>query len=413
MRTPLPNNPTEIQIINNILGNSGILKNEESQLTEQIKESFFRNLNYTKVTKNFETQSYDVWIYDGDTKDKDVPYKRLLSYPYQTIQFERGDYVHFTYGNTSTTWLIGSLDSQYLYNVNGRIFSCNNILKWVDENENLIEYPCVVRDKANNGRFEFNNNIIIPKSYVYVDVQTNSDTSKVKEDRRFMFNGVPFRTVFVEKFTAGGIITLTIERDQINTATDNVELNIADYYKNQYEISINQANFEQIVGGTGILTTTLTLNDVAINKPIEWVSSNTNIGTINNNGNYQLLNSGSVTFTARMADNIYINDSINVNVISVSSGVKENKIEPQILEIKQNTVVDYTVFSYLDNIAQSDVFSIMSSGVNSSKYVLTITDGNHFSVKSLGYDSVPLVVQCTNLIDSTTTSISIQLKGLW
>lgn len=217
MITPNPKNYSTNQQRNELLDNSNVKQNEEIQWTNAIKENFYRNLGYTQVSKNFKNNTlYDTCIYEGVTKDQDVPYKRLLSYPYDSIQFQRGDYIHFKYGGIDTTWLLTTLDSQFLYDVNGRMYLCNETLKWIDDNKILQEYPCVIEDRqSKQGLFDFNPNIKLATGIIYVDVQYNVDTQKIKEDYRFVLKGQAFRVSFVNPFSTGNCATLTLVKDQI------------------------------------------------------------------------------------------------------------------------------------------------------------------------------------------------------
>ncbi|WP_459586059.1 hypothetical protein, partial [Enterobacter asburiae] len=71
---------------------------------------------------------------EGNSDDKTLGYKKMLSYPYQTLQFGIGDYIHFKYLHIRdvpqkwTTWLLISLDTLRLFNVNGRMVPCNQTL---------------------------------------------------------------------------------------------------------------------------------------------------------------------------------------------------------------------------------------------------------------------------------------------
>lgn len=111
----------------------------DKQITEQdtiaqIQDDFYTHPNYYQVYKNgISGTKYDVVIQEGDAKDQSVFYKTLLSYPYDTFMFNSGDYIHWTYGGVSTVWLATTFDKQYLYASKGRIYKCNNYLKWIDE----------------------------------------------------------------------------------------------------------------------------------------------------------------------------------------------------------------------------------------------------------------------------------------
>jgi len=76
---------------------------------------------------------------------------------------------------------------------------------------------------------------------------------------------------------------------------------------------------------------------------------------------------------------------------------------------------DYTVTLYQNDVLQADTFSISlyDKNVPDSKYTLTQTDGNNFSIKNnemfLDY---PLILTLTSS-GSVSKNLSIELKGAW
>ena len=387
----------------------------EGDIVQNIKDNFHSQPNYHQVYKNMVTATpYDVLISVGNVKDKEVGYKTLISYPYDTYVFDNGDYVDFDYGNENSTWLITSLDKFSLYEVKGRIERCNNDLKWVDSNGVIQSYKCIVTAGIREDRSRENKNIVTPDGFIDVRVQYNADTDQVTSNNRFLFNGKAFRVRSVSDLTDNNIITLTMVKDVINLDMDDVANNIANAYDYNYSISIIQDDFEQLVGYSATLTNTLTLNGDENSSAVEWVSSDTNIATINeSSGLINLVSTGSVVFTARMVDNPAVSDSITVDVVGALSGVSENIISPNVTEVLRGNTQVYTVYNYVDNVQTADTFTITASGASSDKYTLSIIDGNSFSITGNDYSSTLLDVLCTNDNDSSTKTINIKLKGLW
>lgn len=336
MRIPVPYNPSVIQKRNNLLDGTGILKYKEEQWVEKIKESFYKNFNYTQVTKNFDTAiKYDTWIYDGNKDEKVLgSHKKFLSYPYNPHIFEIGDYVSYNYGGDIHNWLITSLDKQLYYNVNGQIERCNINLVWIDKyNQEIKTYPAVVKDELKRALFNFNQFLITPQGYLHITVQVNNDTKTIKINQRFLF-GDPyqaFKVTALVNYTDTNTMGLELMLDQISPEDD---------------------------------------------------------------------------FTNGIANGL----NIPSPSLTPTSG---NIITPDTTDITQNTIITYTVQHLVNNVADSNTFSIVGSGADSSLYNLTIIDGNHFSVESLGYTGNQLVVTCTNDNDETTIIKNINLKGLW
>ena len=179
----------------------GILSEDSSNsntasITELTKSTFSENPDYNKVYKNFDyDKTYEAWIYEGNKEDKIVGYKMFQSYPYDKPEFKIGDYIHWNYNHKEiSTWLLTSLDTQYLYNVTGRILECNNSLRWKDNNENLNCYPCVIKDALTYTNFKWGNSGVVESGGdIVVLVQRNKKTSQIDINDRFIFSGVAFK----------------------------------------------------------------------------------------------------------------------------------------------------------------------------------------------------------------------------
>lgn len=186
------------KLINNILYDNIDNESEEASqsISELTKETFFDSPDYRIVYKNFDyLTSYDTWIYEGNKDDKIVGYKYIQSYPYDEVKFKVGDYVHWNYNHKElSTWLITSLDMQYLYNVKGRMLQCNNSLKWTSDNGELNCYPCVIKDAMTYTNFKWGNTGVVQNAGdIVVLVQKNEYTKKILINDRFIFSGVAFK----------------------------------------------------------------------------------------------------------------------------------------------------------------------------------------------------------------------------
>lgn len=167
-----------------------------SSITELTKGAFTENPDYNQVYKNFDYNSvYDAWIYEGNKEDKIVGYKMFQSYPYDEPKFKIGDYIHWNYNHKElSTWLLTSLDTQYLYNVTGRMLECNNSLRWKDTKGVLNCYPCVIKDAMTYTNFKWGNSGLVESGGdIVVLVQRNKDTSYIEINDRFIFTGVAFK----------------------------------------------------------------------------------------------------------------------------------------------------------------------------------------------------------------------------
>ena len=98
------------------------------------------------------------------------------------------------------------------------------------------------------------------------------------------------------------------------------------------------------------------------------------------------------------------------NLPPISNSIK---ILPSVVNIVVGDTQTYSVFNYVNSIATTNTFSISASGLDSSYYILTQTDGNRFSIKALKAGAEYLRVQCVDNVTNVAQSISILFTAGW
>ena len=107
----------------------------EDTLLYNIRDTFDDNLYKETIYKNYDyATSYKMIISSGDKDSKLDGAKRIWSYPYDTVQFNSGDYIHWD----SNTWLITSIDNERIYEVYGEIIECTQTLKRYNNDGELV-----------------------------------------------------------------------------------------------------------------------------------------------------------------------------------------------------------------------------------------------------------------------------------
>lgn len=338
---------------NYVLGYTNTLTDEQNALTDQIKDSFRTQLDYFPVTKNLDTTvTYDALIYDG-TKDTNIyGSKYFTSYPYDTVQFDIGDYVSFQYGNEYENWLITTLDVTQKYAVTGKIDRCTANLRWTDESGNTKSWPCVVEDYANHVMPEFNRIMIAQRGYMRIIVQQNDDTNTIKLNDRFLFgvsnNYTAFKVSLVSNFTKTKSIMFDMYVDTLSPNDDTVN-GIASNDRD----GITPAPTPPTTGTAYVIS-----------------STDTDLST---------------------TDNVVYN-----------------------CQVKQGTdnKCVFNVYTYINNVKQSDTFSIVASNVPSENYMLVINSGNAFTVtNNQMYNDAMLIITCTDDTNGTVAILNILLGG--
>lgn len=217
-----------IQRINSLLHETKF-NEADSQITELTQTNFSKSTDYRKVYKNFDYKtSYDSWIYEGNDEDKIVGYKFFQSYPYNEPKFKIGDYIHWNFNHKElSTWILTSLDTQYLYNVKGRMLQCNNSLRWKDDKGEVNCYPCAIKDAMTYTNFKWGSKGVVQSSGdIVVIVQRNEHTSKIQINDRFLFDNVGFRVKqFFDELNPNYIELYMMKSPELSD--DNFEDNIA------------------------------------------------------------------------------------------------------------------------------------------------------------------------------------------
>ena len=370
-------------------------------------ENFENQPNYYTVTKNSDTvTTYKVLIVEENKKDNIVGFKKLFSYPYTTTQFSIGDYINWD----SNVWLLTTLDEQYDYSVGGRIIKTNANLKWRDDDNVLITYSCIKSNKATYTGFETGQDVVLPRGNIVIQVQDNTDTSSIPIGKRFIIDGKAYVVHF--SHIIDGLLELYME-STASSEYDDLVNDIANDTVNVYALTINQDDFNQIVGYSSTLSATVKLNGAIVSEGVTWSTSDATKVSITSGGVVTLLATGNATITCSMTDNPAITDTVTITVVAATTPVSEIRISPATTEILQGDTIIFTVYAYENDVQQADEFTITTSGVATSKYICTVISGNSFSVENVETDDTALVVRCTNDVDATYKEISINLGGLW
>lgn len=315
---------------------------------------------------------------------------------------------------------------------NGGIFRrCNNLLRWIDSNGKKIYEPCIIDYNIMEAGDYAGRDLTTISGFEKIWCQRNNRTIYLKPMQRFLFgnsiNPVCYKIYgngirnFLNSETSDNmspsLLEIIVGGNYANSATDDFENLIADAYKSEYSLIINQDNIEQIIGFETQLTVDIKKNnEIVDNKSVIWKSSNKKICSIDSEGNLKCLSLGDCVITAYMYDNPDIKYSIDVNVVE---NIEDKYFVEVIAEnynyenyILQGDTVVYNCILYKNAIAQSDTFSFnLKTNVDSQNYVFEVMDGNHFKIKNNKKSSEILDVVCTS--GENVYEHIVSLKGAW
>jgi len=346
---------------------------------------------------------------------------------WRSVIFQNVDHVYgmgHKYRFNDNYWITIQTDFYKFLTASAAIRRCNNVLRWIDENGNKIEEPCIINYDLKMTKNDDHDSIITPKGNIEVIIQYNDRTKLIKANQRFLF-GDPRKCYrvrgdgvnnFLNKETyndsSAPLIYLYMDTHNINLATDDLVNGYADVNSFNYSVQINQSSFSQIIGNSGTLTCTKLLNGSLDDFSVMWSSDNSSIATIDNLGNYSLLSTGDVILKCSMTDNNSVSSEISIHVDNIVTNVTEIVLDNQTFNIYQGSSEIYGVYLYIDGIMQSNVVNISASNVPSEHYLLEIIDSNHFKITNKQMCKYPaLTVNLNSGVYSKT--ILINLKGVW
>ena len=297
---------------------------------------------------------------------------------------------------------------------------CNNVLTWVDEYGKILTMPCYLGTDISSTNNLVSKDGIVPNTRLIILVQANEYTMSIVKNQRFMFqHSTAFKVEEVNNYmqeqeTDGQVtcVKLYVDYSAI-LPSDNKELNICDYYKTNYTLTIDQNDIEQTNGFSGQLTATVKDGNDVIDVPLKWSTNDSDVVEIDEQGNYQVIGEiGSMgQITCSMADNESIYDTITIKVVDDYLPEKKIVINPNnITELNQGQVIDFTCGVYIEGEKQDDIVTCIPSGADVYSYTLAETlDGYKLTVRQESDNDLVLTFSADGCDDVIMT---IELLGL-
>ena len=297
---------------------------------------------------------------------------------------------------------------------------CNNVLTWVDEYGKILTMPCYLGTDISSTNNLVSKDGIVPNTRLIILVQANEYTMSIVKNQRFMFqHSTAFKVEEVNNYmqeqeTDGQVTCVKMYVDySAILPSDNKELNICDYYKTNYTLTIDQNDIEQTNGFSGQLTATVKDGNDIVDMPLKWSTNDSDVVEIDEQGNYQVIGEiGSMgQITCSMADNESIYDTITIKVVDDYLPEKKIIINPNnITELNQGQVIDFDCGVYIEGEKQDDIVTCVPSGANVYSYTLAETlDGYKLTVRQESDSDLILTFSADGCDDVVMT---IELLGL-
>lgn len=211
-----------------MIGNGGNI------VSERIKDSeFFISQNFkddpsyreAKLTRtDLTTKDMGIRVVNIDSKPNE---KKMYVLPNEVVSV--GDYISFTHKDKKYTYLIDSFEDN-LISPFAKGVKCRNILKWIDSNGEVQEYPCVVSYQSYGVKIFQSNNDFIQETSTNIDVEIprNSITENIPLSLRVMFGNSRHGIYKVGDIATyeQGILKLTCKKDKYLKDLDDIENNL-------------------------------------------------------------------------------------------------------------------------------------------------------------------------------------------
>lgn len=237
-----------------------IVTNQGNNLRERRKNKAIKD--YNEMTKD--SLSYKDVLINGETNNLIIYAATMDNKKYICSKcgdiFYVGDMVRYKDSN----WLILRADVDDEIYTRGYMERCNYCLKWQDTDGNIISQECMILSASqyNSGEFALKD-VTIGYNQFMIYITMNDYTKYFKADDRFFIDNnkeqpKTYRATRVDTvsmtFDGIGIVSMIVTEDQYNPETDNVELEICDYFEKPIIISdiaiTYRGNPTIICGGT-------------------------------------------------------------------------------------------------------------------------------------------------------------------
>ncbi|WP_413986473.1 hypothetical protein [Paenibacillus polymyxa] len=200
-----------------------------------INIQFERNPSVFDVVINNNKRSV---VITSSTKDKT---KTIISKPDEPLA--NGDIVKWRNKN----WIITDCDPNDDIYSKGMLLKCVSYLRWLDNSGEIVELPfALTNDNITNFGVDDGKIIELPNERRSIVISANEKTDALNKKKRFIFDGRAWSITAINKLDTG-LNFLTLKEDLINNATDNLELEIADYMGNIADYQLRILNVKDVV----------------------------------------------------------------------------------------------------------------------------------------------------------------------
>ena len=198
---------------------------------------------------------------------------------------------------------------------------------------------------------------------------------------------------------------------------DNIKENIANDIRNQFTVVSDIDNISNDKGYIGTITPNVynNNNQVISDVQIEFISTNPEIITIDDDGTFQLMSYGQAFIIIQIKGNPVSAITIPVNVVDNSHVVYSLIVSPSITSIKQGRSVNLSAYiiDNFNNVIDSEVTLTIEGGDGNNNYTLTNLGNNTWQLTNNLLSNAPINLQFTNETYNLQRFMTIELNAMF
>ena len=422
---------------------------------KQYADSWFEYVPPKTELRNQYSNSFDTWVETAPNVFDDIQYEQTYGkkdFAYVTGRVDAvitnpstgaklgDDYKNFIFSNVVDPVYVGKLfkwKNNYWIATNTNTYEsvgnsctvkrCNNMLRWIDKNGDILSEPCALIETIKQSNDYNGDKLTTISGFTGLFCQRNANTNKIESNQRFLFGTKCNRKAFrvfgdgvknylnseTENDNSPSVIEFTIGGGFVYPDIDDLENGIANRFLDGFTLEIDDPAFTDVVGVQKQLNATVKKDGVIIEAPLMWSSSNSNVVSIDEDGNIELCTIGSATITCMLGANSDAIDSIVVTVADVKTDVFDIRVTPNLSGIDEGDARTIVVKLYQNDIETAEVFTFEKIGsVPSVNYSFTVINGNSFLIRNnQAYYVSPLIIRCTS--GTQVYDFTVDLNGAW
>lgn len=327
-------------------------------------------------------------------------------------------------------WLVTNPANLSSVGADGIMQRCNGTWRYLDYYGNIQQEPIVIEKvSVNASTNDFQETVEMMRGYYNIIVQRNAATEQLDQNSRIFIGrrvwAIRGYSDFAQEFTGDDssrhITYFSAQVTEPNPETDDFENQVANAYPFSWDVNITGVSQLQ-AGNTAQFSVATVRNGLTVvsteENPIDyqWMSSNVQVATVDQNGLVTAVGQGSATISATLIQNPAFSQSVAIHV----SGEGEAEPTPcvdgavtfigtPVSSISAYGFAEFTAAYFRNGEQTDDPVDYELSGADDNAYTIGILQGV-LTVYCWQGSVTPLTITAT--ANGVSTNIVVELVGL-